>query len=522
MCCRAYLLRFSKMKLKRQELVSEGSLQRLVKSAQEPLRRCDYDQAIEIVERARRLAPGDCRLLLDLGSVHLKAHNFEAAEQCFEKAIQTTPEKTRMMATAGVKCFDSQKYDLAERFLQRSIAQRDAAPIYFVRLAEIYERRHELDQANQCIERALHMDPRWAPAMLARARISRQRGDIEEAEQILRAMEPAADPTVQTNVLYQLGEILDRQGRYDEAMNMFIAAKAARQSEAEPYRAKARSVRQRFIEMQKGLTAGMVKRWLEFRKDLQPEHRIVLLGGHGRSGTTVLEQVLDSHPEIASAEETDLFHNRVFMPMGRKLPEDAPLLSIIESPDVRLLQRVRRNYFRAMPGILERSLENKLLVDKNPHLTLLLPAVIRAFPEIKLIIALRDPRDICVSRFTRALAIDQLLGWDDIVETYVEIMSIWLTLKPWLENYIEVHYEDVVEDLESQARKMLEFLGVPWDAGVLQFHEHARKKLIRSPNYVDVAKPMFKTAKGRWRNYQKYLEPYLDQLEPFVKEFGYA
>ena len=79
----------------------------------------------------------------------------------------------------------------------------------------------------------------------------------------------------------------------------------------------------------------------------------------------------------------------------------------------------------------------------------------------------------------------------------------------------------MVNDLESSSRRALEFLGVPWDANVLRFNEHAQKKLVRSPTYADVAKPVFKTAVGRWRNYQKYLEPWLEKLEPFVKAFGY-
>jgi hypothetical protein len=79
----------------------------------------------------------------------------------------------------------------------------------------------------------------------------------------------------------------------------------------------------------------------------------------------------------------------------------------------------------------------------------------------------------------------------------------------------------MVEDLESVVRKTLDFLGVPWDERVLEFAEHARTKMVRSPTYADVTQPVYKRARGRWRNYQKYLEPHLAVLEPFVKAFGY-
>jgi hypothetical protein len=101
-------------------------------------------------------------------------------------------------------------------------------------------------------------------------------------------------------------------------------------------------------------------------------------------------------------------------------------------------------------------------------------------------------------------------------------MGIWRTLAPLIKNpCLEVRYEDMVDDLESVAHKTLDFLGVPWDARVLGFDEHARQKVVRSPTYADVTKPIYKGAVGRWRNYQKYLEPHLEKLEPYVKAFGY-
>ena len=86
---------------------------------------------------------------------------------------------------------------------------------------------------------------------------------------------------------------------------------------------------------------------------------------------------------------------------------------------------------------------------------------------------------------------------------------------------MEVRYEEMVADLEGVARRTLEFLGLPWNERVLRFNEHARQKLVRSPTYADVAKPVFKGAIGRWRNYEKHLEPWLNKLSPLLKASGY-
>jgi hypothetical protein len=105
---------------------------------------------------------------------------------------------------------------------------------------------------------------------------------------------------------------------------------------------------------------------------------------------------------------------------------------------------------------------------------------------------------------------------------YANTMGFWRSLAPMLPApYLEVRYEDMVADLESVARKTLDFLGVPWDDRVLAFHETARKKRVNSPSYADVTQPVYQRARGRWRSYQKYLEPHLATLQPLVKAFGY-
>src|SRR3990170_204908 len=88
---------------------------------------------------------------------------------------------------------------------------------------------------------------------------------------------------------------------------------------------------------------------------------------------------------------------------------------------------------------------------------------------------------------------------------------------PW----IEVRYEETVVDIERQARKVLEFLELPWDDAVLEYHRRAQHKHVHSPTYEAVTKPVYTSSIGRWRNYAKYLEPVLGTLEPYLQAFGY-
>ena len=221
------------------------------------------------------------------------------------------------------------------------------------------------------------------------------------------------------------------------------------------------------------------------------------------------------------------FHDDAYSLLLQRMPDETPILPVLEAATVDTLQQARANYFRTAELFQNEPLGGRLLIDKNPSLTYLIPQMIRIFPEIKLLIALRDPRDVALSVFMQPLPFGQggsaYLTLGGTVTDYAAMMGQWLTLKPMLAgHYLEVRYEDMVEDLETVARKSLDFLGVPWDAKVLGFDEHARKKLVRSPTYADVTQPVYKRAVGRWQHYQKYLEPHLEKLEPFVKAFGYG
>jgi tetratricopeptide (TPR) repeat protein len=466
-------------------------------------------------------------ILLRLGQHYGLRYDYAAAERCFEKAVRVAPRKTETLAIAGQLSVDFASHQLAERYFRKTLEQKDALPETFARLAELYERLHRLPEASSLVEQALQLDANCALARLTRARLNRQAGNLEEAERELRPILASADREIRIRGYYELGAILDRQGRYDEAMTAFLEAKAMLSPDAKPLLTKLQTDRAIMRERQAAFTAEVMQRWFDFGSQLQPARRLAFLVGHPRSGTTLLEQVLDSHPDIVSAEETRVFANDAFMPLRPGLPEDSSMLTVLESARASALQQSRARYFRSMELHLDKIIGGRLLIDKNPAVTLSIPALIRVFPEVKILVALRDPRDVVLSCFIQSLVPVasgnvSYLSLENTTDDYTFIMGWWRKFAPLIKNpWLEVRYEDMVNDLESVARKTLDFLGVSWDPCVLGFDEHARNKRVRSPTYADVTKPVFKTAVGRWRNYQKYLEPHLEKLAPFVKAFGY-
>ncbi len=203
---------------------------------------------------------------------------------------------------------------------------------------------------------------------------------------------------------------------------------------------------------------------------LQTPHRLALLGGHPRSGTTLLEQVLDSHPDIVSAEETEIFYNDAYGPLLRGHPDDTAMFDGLAKATPEQLQQSRQDYFRAMDLSLGQPVGGRLLIDKNPSYTFLIPALIRIFPEIKFLIALRDPRDVVLSCFMQNLPPNQtgaaFLTLASTAEEYTALMTVWQTIKarmmaiPVSKSATRTWWRT----WNRVARKTLDFLGVPWDA----------------------------------------------------------
>jgi len=322
--------------------------------------------------------------------------------------------------------------------------------------------------------------------------------------------------------------VLDELGQYAEAMEWLLKAKTVlRQTHNIPALEnsydKADGQRRALLAQ---LTTEMILRW---RLDSPAEpmrFKLTLLGGHPRSGTTLIEQILGAHPAVRAFDESEAFVGEV----GDKLappPPAAPLSAhALSALSAVRRNELRRRYFKSLFRELEGEPAAELLLDKNPTPTASLHLWLRVFPESKVVIALRDPRDVIISCFFQNLALTPLnanfLSLERAVKHYADMMDTWLRLRElggfdWL----ETRYEDVVAGLETEGRRVTEFLGLSWHADQAACHEAARRKLVFSPTYSEVAKPVHGRAVGRWRNYAAALEPFLPRLAAYVRAFGY-
>jgi hypothetical protein len=188
---------------------------------------------------------------------------------------------------------------------------------------------------------------------------------------------------------------------------------------------------------------------------------------------------------------------------------------------------LRRGYLQALVDELGPRARGKLLVDKNPSPTARLPVWLRVFPELRVLIALRDPRDVLLSCYFQNIPLNSVnvnfLSLERLARHYADLMSIWLAVREW-EGFawLETRYEDLVTDLESEGRRVTDFLGLTWNEAQARFYEKSRLKQFYSPTYQDVTRPVYARSVARWRLYEKHLALILPALEPFCRLFGYA
>jgi tetratricopeptide (TPR) repeat protein len=491
-----------------------------------------FDAALQLFRRAVDQHPRNAVALLDSARAFGARFQVAQAEQWLDRLLElksNDPVHLHLVAQSLRMIFRPER---AMPLLERVVAQTDSIPDAFLELALLYERRHRLAEAAELIERALRAAPEYLEPRLVQARLHRRQQQENLAESVLRDLtrRPGADPLLKAQAWADLAEMYDRRGEFDAAMTAIVQCKNIQFGQE----ALVKRLSDQLISSFRGLVDQVrpddFTRWRE-HVTARPgaERRVALLAGFPRSGTTLLEQVLDAHPDVVSSEELEVFPRDVFPRLWRRDPAEqaAPTVEALSALPVELWLALRAQYLDTMEQVLGQPIAGRIHLDKNPAMTLLVPAFRRLFPESTVLIALRDPRDVVLSCFLRYLPLNTNSVWyltlRRTAERYATDMRAWLTLReklpqPWL----QVRYEDLVQNLEGEARRCLQALGLPWDPSVMHYRENMTGKAVRSPTYEAVSRPLFKTAIGRWQNYAKYFEPVLPVLEPFVREFEYS
>lgn len=320
--------------------------------------------------------------------------------------------------------------------------------------------------------------------------------------------------------------ILDKVGRFDEAF--FAMNKAGKMHAAlSPFNPQQRELIFDILERnQEGFQRPLLQRWPKAALIDDDLPTPAFLMGFLRSGTTLSEQVIGSHPHLLATDESSVIHemSQALENMTGIFGDSAKALSMLT---VAQIKQLRQFYWQRMHEEYGDEVMRKQLVDKNALHTIDLGLISVVFPEAKILFALRDPRDVCLSCFMQpfspAPATANLTSLPNIARQYAAVMDFWLAASKHMQpDYLELRYEDTVNDFETTFRRVFAFLQVDWHSNALKFHERAQNRYISTPSFSAVSQPLYQSAVNRWMNYRNHFGPASAQLHPFIEAFGYS
>lgn len=242
--------------------------------------------------------------------------------------------------------------------------------------------------------------------------------------------------------------------------------------------------------------------------------------GFPRSGTTLLEQVLASHPEVTALEERSCLEDSL-----AELFLDGKALDRLAAAKSEELAPFRSAYWRRVESY-GADPRGRTFIDKMPLNTVLLPLIHRLFPDAKILFALRDPRDVVLSCFRRRFGMNpamyQMLTLRGAADYYDTVMGLGVRYRELMPMKLrEARYEALVEDFEGEARLHAAFLGLDWSGAMADFARTARDRAVNTPSSAQVAQGLFREGVGSWKTYADQMSPVMPTLKKWVDRWGY-
>lgn len=489
-----------------------------------------YAPALSAYRDLVRRYPSIPELWFELGNAASGELDFALANQAYQRALDLAPVNASLLGMIGQQYLALRQLDEARGCFERAVNADPNLVDARINLAVWFEKERRLDEAWECVEACRVKHPRDDQVRYFRAFLLHRRKQHSQAEMELRDLirDGPRYPYVKYAARHLLGVVLDQLGQYEEAIRWLGEAKAQVRtitdtSVLEQSYDKGDQARRALLGQ---MTRDMIRRWREEPPATQERYQVSFLGGHPRSGTTLLEQILDAHPDVLAFDEPAAFTQEICGPIFPAQGQGMKVRTLDELPAARRAE-MRRRYVKSLLREIPGEPASRVLLDKNPSPTMSLNVWLRVFPELKVIIALRDPRDVVISCFFLNIMLNatnvNFLSLERTAKHYSDLMDVWLRMRDLGGfDWIETRYEDVVAGVEAEGCKVTEFVGLAWHPDQARYHETARRKVLYAPTYHDVTQPVYKRAVGRWERYARALEPIQAKLAPYCRAFGYA
>ena len=481
------------------------------------------EKALDTFMSAIDLNPKHIESLMGGGSLLFSLGRLEEAEDLFRKIVALDPHHHAAINNLGVVLARTDRPAEAVKVFRTVIRDADTAAELFSNLARALEMLNELGDARDMVSRALAKSPDLISAKLVHCHLLRREGELSDAraayENLLQTTLP---PPEKVDAMYGYGLTLDQLSEPEAAFSAFMEANK-RASDTPEF--KQRDGR-RYLNSVESCRNWFTRDFIEERSLPADDQGVmpVFFVGFPRSGTTLMEQILGAHPDVVTtAERSPLQHVR--QNLTTRFGTNRPFPEFLDDLTAVHLQEARDLFWQDAGRLVDLA-PHAVLLDKLPLNIVDLGFANLLFPDAKIVVALRDPRDVCLSCFMQNFgASDAMANFLDIKTTdraYAQIMGLWVHYKEILTlPFIEYRYEDLVEDFHHTTHRVIDFIGLSWTKDIELYREQAAGRFIATPSYRDVTSQLYTRASGRWKRYEKSLEGQLLEASSLIAEFGY-
>jgi len=531
----------------------------------------DFAESEQALLKAKSMAPGDAEVRYNLGLLYIQQQRWSLARDVLLDAVRLAPRFVEARLEAAHAChvcgdiereeamlegagdWPSQpaeqalvlasvllvlgRLDTALKVLAQARIPEGAAaqPMRLRIIAQrvaLHERNNQLEQARRELQQLplVTLDALGAKAIDARidgwrahaVMAMREHRHHDATVLYQRVLDVAVDPEVVSGAAFGLAAARDRQAHYRDAWK---ALEVAHATQVEIARQAAPELSggdgQPLPMVTRSVDASVYATWKPVAGPSMLQSPVFVIG-FPRSGTTLLEQMLDAHPDFGSMDERGYVYQLIerMEHAGQRYPADLATLTQVEADQLRAV------YGRLVGHTLP-DLGQRRLIDKNPLNMLCLPMILRLFPDARIILCIRHPCDVLLSCSMQAFRSPAFRAMCSslprLARGYTEAFEQCCRhIEVFTPSVLEWRYESVVDDFEGAVTRLGQFLEVADASPFTGFAAHARaKQFIATPSYAQVTQPVNAAAVGRWMNYREQFEPVLPVLRPWLARFGY-
>tara|TARA_B100000614_G_C14549161_1_gene493279 strand:- start:767 stop:2461 length:1695 start_codon:yes stop_codon:yes gene_type:complete len=477
------------------------------------------EKAIEVFNKVIKLNSASSVTYCHLGIAYTNLSKVIEAEESYKKSLELDPKNVLSLYNYGTLFKRLNDPKNAEKYLTKaiSISPNNFPP--YNNLMEVYDKSNQNEKLKKLIDDAKSKFKNNTSINLFDAKLLFKLREYEKVIELLEKISfDGKEKYKEHNRTELIAKSYDHISNYKKAFEYFKITNEVNYDLNKDIVDKNKYIeviekRIKFFDKEKSIDWPVLS---EINKNSDPTFLI----GFPRSGTTLLDTILRSHPLIDVLEEKPIVDKFVEL-LNIKIKSDFKNLK-----DHKIDKEMRDFYFREKSNYSSKK-NCKIVIDKMPLNTVYVGEIVRFFPNAKFIFAIRHPSDCVLSCFMQNFllnnAMTNFLNLEDSAKLYNQVMILWELYNNKLKiNFHMIRYEDLIENFETEVKKLLNYLGVDWSNKVTEFYKTSKKRgMLNTPSYNQVSQPLYTKSIGRWKNYQDQFQDISPILDKWIQKFSY-